>query len=289
MLSVGTAEAEQLDREGIMNITSVGGLRPALVAAALLGCGTACAPAPDAEALDTATDASESSPPSTWATEEEARSCEVGPEDLGSWFGILPADVVSAQPLEHDSGLSAAVAHTPEVDYQYAAIDLLIESAVVTMVGEDPSADFWVEDGLIAVRARLESPLAEPLTPGDVISFVAKSVRAYEGQTHLSLVGTLVLEESGHPVPVREATDGVDHSSHGSVVHHAWGEVVEQLEGCPGYTCFDVDTPRGLVEVWLPGDRGAVPGDCVEVVSPLATDGERSFVHVPIWDQFRFY
>ncbi len=264
-------------------------IRPLVAAALVLASAAACAPAPAEEV--TLTDETDS----TWSSTElgdpsdsTPRSCAEGPDDLGAWYGILDPSAVGAAPYEEDAGLSALANYTPAVAYGYAAVDLLLEDALVTMVGDDTTTDFWIEDGLTAVRVSLEEPLEVGVAPGDLVNLVVKQVREYEGQIHITLVGALIVEGTDHPVPVRDAGP-IDHSATGAVVHHRFGEILEQLTGCPGHTCFAVQAGEQVVEMWLPDDRGVVAGDCVEVVSPVGTNGERSFVDVPIWDQFRFY
>ncbi len=260
---------------------------PIIGVVAALSAATGCVPTVDEG--DTAAEATAPTQPSEPPT-SPARSCDAGPEDLGAWYGILDPAVVEPEPLDEDAGITAVAAEMPAEDYGYATIDLLVDGAVVTLVGDDPTRNFWLEDGAMAIRVALDVPLEAAPAPGDVVVVAVGSIRNVQGQPNISRIDTLAVRASDAGVPVRES-GVIDHTVEGAAVHHAYGTITERLTGCSGgVTCYAFEAAgRGTLELRVPSGMMLVAGDCVETVTPIGYAGGQSFLEVDLWDQLRWY
>lgn len=254
-----------------------------LTLAATIGC------VPAVDGGDTAAEAVATTAPSDAPT-SPARSCDEGPEDLGAWYGILDPAEVEPEPVDDDAGIVAVAAEMPAEDYGYATVDLLVDGAIVTLVGDDPARSFWLEDGAMAIRVALDVPLTIPPAPGDVVVAAVGSVRNVQGQPNITRIDTLAVRASDAPVPVRESGT-IDHTVAGAAVHHAYGTITERLSGCSGgVTCYAFEAAdRGVLELRVPSGLVLVPGDCVETVTPIGYAAGQSFLEVDLWDQLRWY
>lgn len=214
----------------------------------------------------------------------------VGPDDAGSWWGILTDVDDQGQPPTGDAGLTDVVASMGEDNYDYKSVDIFIDGATVIMVGEDSANEVWLQDAMTAVRVEVDEAIEPSPVPGDVVSMLVSTVRNVDNQpvvTKLSLWNTL---STGADVPVTSFEGRLDHTATGPILVHAFGEVLAPLDGCGGdYDCFEVESPTGTFELRVPRNHGVLEGDCIEVVTPVGLEDTTSFAEVALWDQFRWY
>ena len=241
----------------------------------------------DEEATETGTIPSGSTGPDTSTSHVD---CMVGPEDAGSWWGILTAVDDEGAPPTVDAGLSDVIAEMSADNYNYTSVDVFIDGATVIMVGEESTTQVWLQDALGAIRVDLDEPIEPAPVPGDVVSLLVNTVRNVEMQPVITKASLWATVSTDNAVPVTPFQGALDHISTGPIVVHAFGEVLGPVDTCAAdCDCLEVASPNGNFELRVPKDRGVLEGDCIEVVTPVGLEGTTSFAEVALWDQFRWY
>lgn len=266
-------------------------MRPALLSASFLAL-LACRGTPDTDDTanddsgDTGGDSGDSGDSGETDDTGVPFSCQDGPSDPGSWFGVLEPSQVTDVNTYGDAGLSALLEKAPAKD-QTVTFDppLRITKAVVTLPGYAPEGKFpgtfWFADSKGAMRTfdnlNNTEDIVVPaeitaLPAGSVVSFDVTELKNYSGELEVTGLRNFELHsDPAQKVYVRDRTDGtkLEYATDGRFIVHLWGEVSKVRGPCGSPTCYEMTSGDNVYLVRV--KKEYLEGDCLELVAPVGT------------------
>lgn len=188
-----------------------------------------------------------------------------------TWWGEVPAELVSTTPYVSGTGIDLAIAAAPATDetVDLSGDPIQITDATVAAVGYYASGNpdqLWLENASGAIRTAFIDP-GVVVEVGDRVSLQVTELTNFNGLLQITDVTGFTVSSSEELVYVREWNDVESDELKVSTLYHGYGEVSMADVECGIFECYTLSTERG--DVFFRGEPDMEVGDCVQFVAPL--------------------